>query len=163
MLDKVLNFKEYYCKGKPFQGWEDYIKLNFSYDANTGVITRSDKKKSCGSYDVYGYLKIKIKGRSFSAHRVAWFLYYGEVPIMEIDHINGNRADNRICNLRQVTRAENNNNRYKRPNRTTGYIGISPKNCKTHTLYSVHYRNRNYYFETIEEAVKFRKDKGLPL
>lgn len=163
IIEKVLNMKEYYCKGRSFEGWEEYIRLNFSYDADTGVVSRHDKKKSTGCYDSYGYLKIKIKGRTFSAHRLAWFLYYGKEPTLEIDHINGDRADNRICNLREVTRAENNYNRYHKVNSKTGYIGISPKKYKTHILYGVHYRNRNYYFDTIDEAVKFRREKGLPL
>jgi hypothetical protein len=163
LIEDITLKKDYYCKGAPFTGREDYIRLFFTYNPETGEIRRKDKKKSCGSYDGFGYLKIKIKGRSFMAHRVAWFLYYGKAPEMELDHINGDRADNRICNLREVTRAENNYNRSHRVNQTTGYVGISPKRYKTHTLYKVHYRNRNYYFDTIEEAVNFRKEKGLKI
>ena len=163
ILDKAIGMKDCYCKGKPFEGWKDYIRLNFTYDAETGGISRNDKKKSCGSYDSYGYLKIKIKGRSFSAHRLAWFLYYGVEPSKELDHINGDRADNRILNLMEVTRAENNYNRYHRPNKATGCVGISTKNCKSHILYQVHYRNKNYYFDSLEEAIQFRKERGLKL
>jgi hypothetical protein len=48
-----------------------------------------------------------VNGRTYIAHRLAWALHYGEEPSLEIDHINGERSDNRIANLRLATRGEN--------------------------------------------------------
>ena len=103
---------------------EDYIKSFFSYDKDTGVLTRLDRKNSIGSLDAYGYLVIKVKGKQYKAHRLAWFLHYGEFPKHNIDHINHIRTDNRIINLRDVTQAENNRNNTKKINKDTGVFGV---------------------------------------
>lgn len=54
-----------------------------------------------------GYLTVNYCDHSYRAHRVAWLLHYGAWPVDELDHINGNRSDNRICNLRDVTHSQN--------------------------------------------------------
>lgn len=70
-----------------------------------------------------GYLTGCIHYRSVSAHRVAWALFYGRWP-QEIDHINGDRADNRIANLREVTRRTNNRNHGPDSRNKSGYTGV---------------------------------------
>ncbi len=57
-----------------------YIKQHFDYNADTGEIIRTDRKNSNGSFDNDGYLILKIKGEQYKAHRIAWFLQYGELP-----------------------------------------------------------------------------------
>lgn len=82
-------------------------------------------KKAFGNPKPHGYLRTKIMGTSYYAHRLAWAHHYGEWPAAEIDHINGDRADNRIANLRSVSHIENCRN-LKRPiNNTSGVIGVS--------------------------------------
>ena len=103
---------------------KEYIINHFSYDPTTGIITRDDRKNSRGSFDKYGYWIIKIKGKQFKAHRVAWLLFYGQWPKCELDHINRCRGDNRICNLREVTRYQNMQNSKQPVNRKTGVIGV---------------------------------------
>ena len=63
-------------------------------------------------------------GKSHKAHRLIFMLHNGFMP-QEIDHINGDRADNRIENLRAVTRSENQCNRGVLANNTSGYAGVS--------------------------------------
>jgi len=61
----------------------------------------------CGYADALGYIKLCFNGKWVMAHRLAWLLVYGRHPNGEIDHINGNPGDNRICNLRECTRSQN--------------------------------------------------------
>lgn len=85
------------------------------YNPDTGVIYwgKSPSKKikagqiAGGAKDKDGYLNIKFKGKLYKAHRLAWFLYYTEWPKQEIDHINRIPDDNRIENLRDVSRLIN--------------------------------------------------------
>jgi hypothetical protein len=71
-----------------------------------------------------GYWLIGLNYRRYWAHRLAWLITHGRWPEHQIDHINGDRTDNRLCNLREVTHAQNQLNRHhKRPNRF-GFRGV---------------------------------------
>lgn len=72
-----------------------------------------------------GYLAGSLLGRTYKAHRVAWAIFHGEAPAGEVDHINGDRADNRISNLRAVTKSENQRNAKRRADNTSGKTGVS--------------------------------------
>lgn len=151
-----------YIRGKDLGELEHYIRDNFFYNPNTGLINRIDRKNSNGSFDKYGYLILKIKGGKFKAHRIAWFLYYGEMPSMEIDHINRNRTDNRICNLRLSDRKLNVNNIEYKPNPNTGVVGVYidkfTKGLKK--IYTTRLDKKTYRFKSLEEAIKFRQENG---
>jgi hypothetical protein len=139
--------------------YEDYIKTYFKYDSKTGVITRNDRLKSNGSLDHYGYLIIKIKGKQFKAHRLAWFLYYGYFPKKELDHINHIRNDNRILNLREATRIENIQNNTKKKNKHTNEYGITidtTKGLKKKFVTAI--KGKLFRFYSIEDAKKFREN-----
>lgn len=71
----------------------------------------------------HGYLCGRLFDRTVKAHRVAWAIARGEWP-KHIDHINGDKADNRLCNLRSVTVAENNKNLSMRCDNTSGTVGV---------------------------------------
>lgn len=79
----------------------------------------------CGAH---GYVMIGHGGRLLKAHRVVWELFNGPIPSgYEIDHINGRRDDNRIENLRCVTRADNTRNRCIPKNNSTGTMGVKAR------------------------------------
>ena len=88
----------------------------FTYDAETGVlawrISRSNTIRVgqvvANPSATTGYLRVSVNKKMLAAHRVAWALHYGQWPEGVIDHINHNRADNRIANLRDVPRLLNN-------------------------------------------------------
>lgn len=73
----------------------------------------------------YGYTVIRIDGRGYKAHRLAWLYVHGEMPSSDIDHINCLRSDNRMTNLRLSTKAGNGQNTRKRPNMSSRYKGVS--------------------------------------
>lgn len=71
-----------------------------------------------------GYLAGTLKKKHLKAHRVAWAIFYGEWPEGIIDHINGDRTDNRICNLRVVTTSQNMMNSDKRAMCSSAFKGV---------------------------------------
>lgn len=81
----------------------------------------------CGTLSSSGYLRIYLNCRLFAAHRVAWLLHYGVEPEGIIDHINGDKVDNRISNLRLANYSQNSmNSRISKLN-TSGCKGVSWK------------------------------------
>ena len=69
-----------------------------------------------------GYINIRVNNKTYLAHRLIWLYVYGKWPII-IDHINGNKIDNRICNLRNATYQQNNCNK-KFIENTSGIKGV---------------------------------------
>lgn len=115
-------------KPKNDSHWHDVFK----YEPSTGnLINRSRRIKSregvvSGWIHIDGYVQVYAFGRSHLAHRVVWEMVNGPIPDgMEIDHINGVRTDNRLKNLRVVTRVDNMRNQKRRCDNTTGYTGVS--------------------------------------
>lgn len=155
---------EYFNRSKELDlATKNYILNHFSYDPETGEIKRNDRKNSCGSFDKDGYLILKIKSHQYKAHRIAWMLYYGEYPLFELDHINHIRDDNRIENLREVTRSTNNRNNTKKINPDTGVVGVyvDKKTKGLKKKYTTRYLGKTYRFYSLESAVSFRKSKNL--
>jgi hypothetical protein len=108
------------------------LRQVFSYDCDTGVFVRkisgSNRAKvgsPSGSSNGCGYITLNIDGKNVLAHRMAWLYVNGELPKHGIDHINGDRADNRLVNLRDVPQLVNAQNRRKASpnNRSTGLLG----------------------------------------
>lgn len=99
----------------------------FLYNSQTGTICwakdrglKIKRGTEVRGLDKDGYLRAKLDGKTYKAHRLAWYLYYGVWPTHEIDHINRVRSDNRIVNLRDVPRRENGQN-------LSGYCGVGRK------------------------------------
>jgi len=72
-----------------------------------------------------GYLQVKVCGRLYAAHRVAWLHFYGVWPEGDLDHINGDPADNRITNLRIANDSLNAANRRAHSTSASGIKGVS--------------------------------------
>lgn len=97
---------------------QEQLMANLSYNADTGVFTRRIRTSNrinigdiAGSKDAKGYLCIRVDGKTYKSHRLAWLYVHGSSPSGEIDHINGVKHDNRISNLRDVSKSGNQQNR----------------------------------------------------
>lgn len=105
------------------------LKELLHFCPDTGIFTnKSDrylgkKGEVAGSVNNRGYLKISLNGDGYLSHRLAWLYVYGVWP-NEIDHINGVKTDNRIENLRNVTRTENQQNAKRRADNKSGFTGV---------------------------------------
>jgi hypothetical protein len=77
-----------------------------------------------GAIDQDGYLFIKISGRFYKAHRLIWLIHHGRWPSDQIDHIDRDKQNNRIENLREVTCAQNHQNQSIQKNNTSGSTGV---------------------------------------
>ena len=137
----------------------NYIRKYFKYNED-GTFTRTDRRGSNGSFDKDGYLIIKIKGKQYKAHRLVFAYFNGRFPNREIDHINRNRSDNRIENLRECTRQQNIANTKRTPNPKTGVVGIYYDTCTKglKKKYTFHFKGKTYRFLTLEEALNKKEN-----
>lgn len=96
----------------------EQLRENFSYDPNSGELTRIKKIKGkfkvgdlVGTENQKGYLTVYVLQEKILVHRIAWAIYYGVWPEISIDHKNRNKKDNSINNLRLATDSQNSANR----------------------------------------------------
>ena len=90
-----------------------------------GVVGAAAGSKRTERNDKYGcYWQVMLKKKLYLAHRVVWYLHHGEWPSGEIDHINGDTTDNRVSNLRDVTKSVNIKNKAKQSNNKSGFTGV---------------------------------------
>jgi hypothetical protein len=113
---------------------QEQLKELLHYDPETGVF----KWKIANSYrikigDVAGYINgsngsgytiITVFNKPYGAHRLAWLYTHGKFPEDQIDHINKDKTDNRLVNLRAVSNKENGKNKFIPTNNTSGHIGV---------------------------------------
>ena len=127
----------------------EYLRELLDYDPETGVLTWRERplemfktERGCNAWNTryagkeagcvdtkpsgYQSVLVRLNGKRWMGHRLAFALYYGRDPGLEIDHVNRVSTDNRICNLRAVDHSRNVQNRvtpYR--NNTSGYLGVS--------------------------------------
>lgn len=114
---------------------------------------------AAGSRDPNGYVLIRVNGIDYRAHRLAWVMSYS-TDLEFIDHINGNRSDNRIANLRSVSHSGNTKNAKRRGDNLSGVTGVSFFRPKGTWRARINHNGRTIllgYFRTYDEAVAARK------
>lgn len=106
----------------------EYVDRLLSYDPQTGIFTRKvsrgHRKKGAVAGTLNKYIVIRIDNVGYPAQDIAWLLYYGEWPENTVDHRDLDKTNNRINNLREATNSQNNYNRPKQTNNTSGYKGV---------------------------------------
>jgi hypothetical protein len=140
---------------------QEYLHSILHYDPITGVFTYKVKRSSralkgaiAGAKDRRGYLSIKIDYVAYYAHRLAWFYIHGEWPKDQLDHVDGDKTNNALHNLREATAAQNTHNRPTPRNNKTGFKGVDlTRGGKYRAAICIGYQHRFLgYFDTAEEA-----------
>lgn len=136
------------------------LRERLDYDPTTGAFRwKSHGKRpswngrEVGSRDMYGYKTVRLDGKSYKLHRLAWLYVHGTWPVGDVDHINGNRSDNRIANLRDVSRKVNlENQRAAKNNASTGLLGAYLDKRKNIYYARISQHNRSIHLGTFPTA-----------
>lgn len=144
------------------------------YEPDTGKlfwVVRKKGGKGYGSEAGYmnkkiGYMYVGINRYRCLVHRIAWLLHYGYAPDCQIDHIDRNRSNNRIDNLRLAQRNEKDNHQNKSisSNNTSGALGVYWHKAAKKWCSEIWVDNIKHYlgiFEEFEDAVAARKAAEL--
>ena len=127
--------------------WKERIKSDIDISKPAGYILKD------------GYRAIQIKGKKYKAHRLIWKYQHGKDPKEFIDHIDGNRLNNNIKNLRESTRQQNGFNRGPQKNNKIGIKGVRKFGNKYRATIIVNGKNKHLgMFFTIEEARLVREE-----
>lgn len=144
------------------------LKEVCDYDPNTGSLLWKEPGKKrvvgerVGSLGSHGYLETSIDYHRCLVHRLVWLWHHGEFPAEHTDHINHDRVDNRIENLRSVTNRQNNFNQRKRIKRTSSrYKGVSWNTRRRKWKAAIKLGNKHltigYYASEFEAALKYNQ------
>jgi len=160
---------------------QEYVRSLFHYDPETGVLTWKERPREhfsnshtwaamntrCAGKKVgsrlsktSSYLSFCLKGKGFLVHRVIWVWVHGENP-EEIDHINGDKADNRLVNLRNVSRGINMMNKAQSKKNTSGVTGVVWHKAARKWTAQIRIDGKNHYlgvFNTVSEASEARME-----
>jgi hypothetical protein len=138
-------------------------------DTESGVFTwkntmggKAKKGQLAGSKQKIGYVSIRLDQKDFYAHRLMWLYVYGAFPILQIDHINGNKEDNKPTNLRLATQKQNSENVFLAKHNTSGFRGVRFEKRLISKPWSAcitsDYKQKHLgYYATMQEAIIARQ------
>ena len=140
------------------------------YVPDTGTFTWKHRMSSsalggsqAGNILKTGYVHIKIRGKNYYAHRLVFLMERGYTP-KYVDHINGDKGDNRQCNLRESSNSQNGANSFLRNNNTSGYKGVTFDKINKKWKASIGVKGKNIplgRFKVIEEAAEAYDKEAL--
>lgn len=116
-----------------------------------------------GSQSLDGYISLSYRYKRYVAHRVIWLIVHGEWPALEIDHIDGNRANNALTNLRLATKSQNNYNRKLCPN-SSGVKNVVRVGDRWQVRIKVDGKNHHFgTFRTVDAAAVVARSARIAL
>ncbi len=146
------------------------LKHVLSYDSDTGIFTwinptspRIKVNSNAGS-GWKGYTRIGLDGTEYYAHQLAWFYHYGKWPKYQIDHIDGDRSNNRISNLRDVPQSENVKNSSVGKTSSSGYRGVTWCNDRLNWRVNIGINGKIKSlgrFDDLDKAISVRKEAEI--
>lgn len=137
------------------------LKNLIRYDPETGQFAHVTSGRPAGCKDSYGYTVLKIAGKMYKAHRLAFLYMIGRFPLADVDHVDLDRSNNRWSNLREVTRLQNNVNIRSAPNTTSKFLGVSFS--KSHNKWAARIRTKNgrkllgYFDDEVAAAMAYHR------
>lgn len=144
---------------------QERLKELYHYCPDTGAFTSKVKRgpvkagRVASALNDDGYPIVTIAYKKYRQHRLAFLYMEGEIPA-EVDHINGDRADNRWCNLREVSRVQNSQNARRNSRNTSGVTGVSFHKHTGKWKVAIRAQGKNIHlgvYEDFFEAVCARK------
>ncbi len=151
---------------------QKHLKSKLKYEMESGIFTWRVSKSptamegsTAGGLKPDGYMAVGIfingKTRKYLTHRLAWLYVYGEFPKNQIDHIDHNRRNNAICNLRDVSGSENLRNQSLNSNNKSGTIGVSwnTQRAKWESRIYIDGTRKNLgLYDDIDDAIFMRRE-----
>jgi hypothetical protein len=147
------------------------VKFLWNYNPSTGILVWNIEPNSrvgigdiAGTPDRQGALQVTYNRYHYYIHRIAWIYIYGAWPTYEIDHIDGNRLNNRIDNLRDVPHAENLRNCKTRKDNSSGTVGVAYVSERAMWKAYIHHNNKMINlgnFNTKKEAAEVRRQAEI--
>ncbi len=139
----------------------DRLREVFAYDPETGIFTRLVKTGGrsrlgyAGTKHHAGGLTIRIDNYQYEAHRLAWLYVHGRWPALFLDHVDGNRANNRISNLREATTSQNMQNlKRARSDNVSGFLGVAWNCAARKWVASIRTNGKLTHLGCFDEAAK---------
>jgi len=150
----------------------DELSRHINYDPDTGVgiwlVSRQGTPagKVAGCYG-HGYCYIKYKQKKYLAHRLFWYLQTKEDPkCLTVDHIDQNKTNNKFCNLRLATLAQQQHNTFVGKNSITGIRGVYWRKSRQKYEANIEFQGKKFFlgsFKTLDKAIAAREAKELEL
>lgn len=114
----------------------------------------------CGSSSSDGYWRCHIDGRQYLSHRLVWEYHNGSIPAgMDVEHIDRDRSNCKLSNLRLATRSQNMQNTAAHKDSSTGFKGVSKERNSYHAYVNLNGKRYSAYTATLEAAVEWVRKK----
>lgn len=149
-----------YCHETGVLTWKERPREHFEKDAGHRIFNSKSAGKQAGSRQPKGYVFVHLGVWALPAHRIIWAMHYGSWPADQIDHINMDKADNRISNLKEATNLENRHRTAIFRSNTSGFLGVSWHKASRKWVARLMIGGRSVslgYFKQLEAAAEARK------